>query len=220
MARWREMGMEVVILQTGNIRRQGAEEHIHIPFWTETGAPLGRQCTRHFKINPMRRYLRKRLGFDPSSAPAPPPGSIEQWLGFTLDEKTRAKKSRVQYIVNKFPLLDMNYSRDNCSLWYQEHRLPEPPKSACVCCPFRRASEWIELRDQSPEEWTAAVEFDEANRDNPLALRGSTADELYVYRDEPVPLLEADLEFYAEKDKRQYGVQLPLFGCESGYCGT
>ena len=224
VARWREMGMPVVILPTGDIRKEAAESHIHIPFWTDSGGPLRRQCTRHFKIDPMKRYLRERLGYHPSKAPAPPAGAIEQWIGITLDEWTRAKPSRVQYIVNRWPLLEMKISREDCSLWFQAHDLPVPPKSACVCCPYRRPAEWIRLRRSSPGEWAQAVAFDKANRDNPLAQRGatgpgSTADQLYLYR-ELVPLGEANLEAAAARERRRYGVQLPLFACESGFCGV
>lgn len=220
--RWRKLGLEVVVLPTGDIRRDGAEEHVHIPFWTEGGGPLRRQCTRHYKIAPMKRYLRERLGYDPSKPPAPPARSIEQWIGITVDEWTRAKRSRVAYITHRWPLLEMKLARWDCRQWFEDHDLPIPPKSACVCCPYRRPSEWLEMREQDPDEWRAAVEFDESNRANPLAARGaaSTADELYIYRYDQIPLADAPLESDAERERRIYGVQLPMFGCESGFCGV
>jgi hypothetical protein len=218
--RWIGMGLDVVVLPTGNIRREAAEEHIHIPFWTDGGGPLRRQCTRHFKLDPMKRFLRERLGYHPSEPPAPPAGAIEAWLGITLDEWTRAKRSRQKYIVNRWPLLERKMSRWDCVQWYIDHDMPIPPKSACVCCPYRRASDWLEMRDSAPEEWQQAVEFDRINRENPLAVRaGSTADYLYIYRCDQIPLGEADLESDAAKERRVYGTQMPMFACESGYCG-
>lgn len=47
--RWRKMGMRVEIVTIGNVREQGAEGHIHIPFFTDGGGPMRRQCTPHFK---------------------------------------------------------------------------------------------------------------------------------------------------------------------------
>ena len=75
------------------------------------------------------------------------------------------------------------------------------------------------MRDNAPDEWQAAVAFDEANRDNPLAeCGGSQSDELYLWR-EAEPLVSADLERAAAKERRVYATQLPIFACESGYCG-
>jgi hypothetical protein len=196
----RERDVEVAIIQTGDIRIQGAKEHIHIPFWTASGGPLRRQCTRYFKIAPIKRYLRQRLGYHPSLPPHPKSGSVEQWLGVTVDEWRRATPNWVQYIVHRWPLLELKLNRGDCAVWLQDHDLPVPVKSACIGCPYRSASEWLELREQSPEEWAEAVAFDRENRHNPLAARaGSTADELYIWRGLEA-LDKADLEAAAERE--------------------
>jgi hypothetical protein len=140
-------------------------------------------------------------------------------MGITVDEYTRAKRSRVQFIRHRWPLLENYMARDECADWLHAHGLPIPPKSACIGCPYRRASEWIEMRETAPDEWKQAVTFDEANRNNPLASRGfPTADMLYVWRGRE-PLGAVDLEFEAAKERRIYATQLPMFACESGYCG-
>lgn len=215
-------GLRVEIVSAGNVRLEGAHDHVHIPFWTETGAPLNRQCTRHFKIDIMKRFLRKHLGYT-QKPPHPPPGSVEQWMGITTDEKQRAKKSRVQYIRHRFPLLELGMDRQDCADWLKAHDLPVPIKSACIGCPFRRASEWLAMKEEAPEEWADAVAFDKENRNNPLAQRGgpSIADELFIWR-EAEPLDEADLEFAAATERRiTAGRQLSMFPqCESGFCGV
>jgi len=214
-----DRGLQVVVLSTGNIRQLAAKEHVHIPFWTSDGGPLRRQCTRHFKMDPIKRYIRQALGYHPSKAPSPKPGSVETWLGITVDEWTRAKASRVKYITNRWPLLELKMDRVACRRWLEDHGLPVPPKSACVCCPYRRASEWLEMKEQAPEEWQAACDFDNTNRYNPLLERGgSTADEVYLWR-ESEPLDQADLVAAARREQQRYGIQLPMFACESGYCG-
>ena len=77
------------------------------------------------------------------------------------------------------------------------------------------------MRKQSPSEFEEACKFDDENRANPLAVRGnSTADELYIYRGDTIPLSDADLESDAERERRYYGTQLPMFACESGFCGV
>ena len=215
--RWRALGLDVYILGGQDIHQYGATDHKHMPFWTDTKAPIRRECTRFFKIDPIKRKVRELLGFDKSKPPHPKPGAAVMWLGITVDEWTRAKPSRIAFMVNRYPLLVAKMDRDDCTTWLKGHGVPVPPKSACIGCPNRRASEWIDIRDNAPEEWRQAVEFDEANRDNPLAR--STADELYIWR-EAEPLAEADLDDAARRERRYYGTQMPMFAYESGFCGV
>lgn len=208
-------GVPVHVVSAGNVFLQGAEEHIHIPFFTETGAPLRRQCTRKFKIVPIKHELRRLIGFHSSRPPHPRPGSIVQWLGISLDEYQRMKPSRVKYIVHKFPLVEERLTRNDCVEYLEARGLPVPIKSACVGCPYRRASEWLEMKETSPGEWADVIAFDELNRENPLAAReGSTVDKLYVYQ-KSVPLVSADLVGDARRERKS--VQLPLI-CDAGYC--
>lgn len=215
---WLEQrGIRTDVVSVGNIYELGAKEHIHIPFWTNNGGPLRRQCTREFKIRPIRRHVRELAGYDPSDPPHPPPGSIEQWIGFSWDESERLKDSPVKFIVNRHPLIERAMTRQDCVDWLKAHGLPVPIKSACIGCPYRTASEWIELRDGSPDEWQAAIGFDERNRHNPLAERGkSTDDEIYIYK-YAQPLAKANLE--ADATRERQGKQLPLFLCD-GPCHT
>ena len=206
--------IETVQLETGNVLKDGAAEHIHIPFWTSSGAPLLRQCTLHYKIYPMRRWARQKLGFNPSKAPAPPPGSIQQWIGISLDEYKRYADSDVKYIRHCYPLLDFGMTRIDCVTWLRNHKLPVPPKSACIVCPYRRPSEWVELRDNEPESFVRAVEFDETNRCPKSS--SVTANKLFIYRNpitgQPEPLRDADLDAAAVWESEQVRrIQLPLF---------
>ena len=215
--RAREVRVEIV--SAGNVRDDGAVNHIHIPFWTANGGPLRRQCTMDFKIVPVKQCLRKLMGFDSSKPPHPKPNSVEQWIGFSLDEWTRIKESRVKFITHSWPLVEKQITRQDCKDYLTSHGLPVPPKSACIGCPYRQASEWIIMRDTAPNEFAEAVAFDESNRHNPLAVRGdSTADELYVYKG-GIALADADLEADAAREREREHFQMPLL-CESGYCWT
>ena len=215
----RERGMRVEIVTGGNVRDEGAIGHLHIPFWTSGGGPLQRQCTNHFKIVPVKHCIRKMLGFDPSKSPHPKPNSVEMWIGFSLDEWTRIKESRVKFITHVWPLVEKQMTRQHCKDYLVSHGLPVPPKSACIGCPYRQASEWLVMRDTAPDEFAEAVAFDESNRHNPLAVRGdNSADELYVYKG-GVALADADLETDAAREREREHFQMPLL-CESGYCWT
>ena len=216
-AAWlRERGVRVEIVSAGNIRKLGAEEHIHMPFWTSNGGPLQRQCTAEFKIAPVRRRLRELAGYDAALPPHPPAGAIELWMGISWDEIERMNQSRVRFIAHRWPLIEKRMTRNDCVSYLEAHGLPVPLKSACIGCPFRRASGWIEIRDNAPDEWSEALAFDEFVRHNPLAKYGvSTADTLYIYRGR-VPLDVANLEADAARERQ--GKQVALFFCEAGYC--
>lgn len=210
-----QRGQRVEIVSAGNIRELGAENHVHIPFWTSTGGPLKRQCTRDFKIRPIRRRCREILGYPPDRPPHPPPGAIEKWLGISWDEWQRMKSSKVSFEVNRYPLIEKHITRSDCKNYLSSLQLPIPPSSSCVCCPYRSASAWIEMREDGTSDFQDAIEFDEANRHNPLAKRGkSTADELFIYQYSP--LKDADLERDAARERK--ATQPPLFICEEGHC--
>ncbi len=145
-----ERGIPVYIVSAGNVKIQGAEEHNHIPFWTSKGGPLMRQCTKHYKITPIKRQARILAGFHKNKPPHPPAGQIVQWLGISLDEYQRMNQSRLQYIVHRYPLVEKRITRWDCIDYLRKKRLPVPIKSACVGCPYRQPSEWIEMRKESP----------------------------------------------------------------------
>src|SRR3546814_11279254 len=60
-----------------------------------------RQCTRNFKIRPIRREVRRLLGKPGRAYIAP--GSVEQWIGISLDEADRMQPSGVRFLVNRYP---------------------------------------------------------------------------------------------------------------------
>ena len=130
-SRWlAAFGIPVVVTEARNIRHDGAKAHVHVPFWTVSGAPLSRQCTREFKIRPVRRALRAWLGLPRVGGVPLPPATVEQWIGFSLDEARRCKSSGVASVVNRFPLVELGLTRTDCALYLQEKRLPVPVKSA------------------------------------------------------------------------------------------
>jgi len=175
------------------------------PFFTPS--PLGpkeamlrRQCTDAYKLEPILRKLRRLIGLRPRQR-APKTPVINLSLGISRDEAHRAKPSLVPWIKREFPLLDRSLRRWDCIQWLRRHEYPEPPKSACIGCPYHSAVQWASL---TTTEMASAIEVDEAIRHG---LRG-THGPLYLLRSLR-PL--ADAQFAAEPD---------LFGNEcEGMCG-
>lgn len=123
---------------------------------------LNRQCTDAFKISVVRRAVRAELGASPRAHVAP--DAVEQWIGISTDEADRMNVSGVQYVENRYPLIERGMSRADCVDWLLSHGYPEPPKSACIGCPFTSDARWADMKRNRPEEFADAVAFDEAIR--------------------------------------------------------
>ncbi len=90
-------------------------------------------------------------------------------------------------------------------------RIPPPPKSACIGCPYRSDESWIQMRDERPEEFADAVEFERAILGG---ISGTNKSGVYLHRS-LAPLDRVEFKTKAE---------LPLFSeftqeCE-GLCGV
>lgn len=173
-------------------------------------APLSRQCTGHYKIEPINLEARTALGFKPRQRIAR--GSVEMWIGISVDEVVRAGASFERWIVNRHPLLEARMSRSDCESWLQRNGYDIPCKSACTFCPYRTNAEWRRLRDEDPDAFAQACEIDALIREGFIRTdRGTSTGKLYVHRSLK-PL--ANLDFSSAEDRGQ-GM---LMVCEAG-CG-
>lgn len=134
-------------------------------FWVPSGIPHysingdgshghgPRQCTHDFKLIPIMRELRRLM------KEAGVKHAI-QWIGISLDEAHRMRTSRVRYATNHYPLVDLRMKRISCLLWMEKHGYPAPPRSACVFCPYHSNAEWRRLKNEEPDSFAAAVQFE------------------------------------------------------------
>jgi hypothetical protein len=171
-----------------------------VPFYTTTG--LGaRQCTYQFKLRPIHKKVRELLGGKT------PKGGAEMWIGISYDEMIRMKDSRVKYMVNRWPLVEREIRRRDCLSWMERNGYPKPPRSACLGCPFKRDSEWRELRDGPKDEWEATVAADK------LLRQESRKVDQFMHRSLK-PLDEVDLSTAEDRGQLNF-----LSECE-GMCGV
>ncbi|WP_042776340.1 hypothetical protein [Sinorhizobium fredii] len=218
-----QLPFPVHVVTDGNLREQlvarsagRAGRFLTVPFFLKhrnDAHGIGRrQCTSHYKVEPIREKIRELLGRPKGPVPA---GSAEKWIGISVDEVIRATPSKVRFEIDRFPLLKKRMTRADCLGWLRRHGYPEPPKPSCIGCPFHSDRMWREMRDQRPEEWADAIEIDKLIRrpiDRPGAssLRG----EQFMHA-QRVPLDQVDLTTYEDRG------QLNLFvhECE-GLCGV
>ncbi len=126
---------------------------------------LRRSCTREYKLDPIFREVRKRLGAEPGGR-VPRGRSARCLIGISTDEAHRAKPSPKPYIENHYPLLDADISRSRCHDLVTSAGLPRPRKSACVFCPYHDNLAWQDLKVNHPHDFSRAVAFDRAVRDS------------------------------------------------------
>lgn len=169
----------------------------------ETEGLLTRDCTKDFKVSVIQQAVRQIMRDQEAS-------KVIQWIGISLDETMRMKPSRVGYSEHRWPLIEKRMSRHDCLLWMERNSFPKPPRSACVYCPHHSNAEWRRLRDEEPEAWNRAVEFDAKIRVGIHKVKAKC----FVHRD-CVPLPEVDL---STDDERGQGL---LWGNEcEGMCGV
>jgi hypothetical protein len=181
-----------------------------VPWFTEKGGMGRRQCTKEYKIRPLEKKMRELLGYKPRQRI--PPGSCEVWIGISLDEAIRMKPAFNKWQVNRWPLVERGLHRRHCLEWLKDHGYPEPPKSACIGCPYHTNAMWRDMRDNDPGSWEDAVEIDAVLRDGGPARKMTELE--YMHRD-LVPLDQVDLR--TAEDKGQ--LNMFLNECE-GMCGV
>ncbi|WP_208621148.1 MULTISPECIES: hypothetical protein [Azospirillum] len=169
---------------------------------------IRRQCTSTCKVVPVQRKVRELARIAGWCSPTIP--VVEAWLGISLEEAARMKPSTEGWQVNRWPLVERRMTRRDCLLWLARHGYPEPPRSACIGCPFHSDAQWRRLRNGDPDAWADAVAVDRAICTGFCGIRG----EVYLHRS-AVPLDEADLMTEADRG------QLDLWSNEcEGLCGV
>jgi hypothetical protein len=119
---------------------------------------LMRRCTRDYKLNPIVRELRRALSVQRGCKKV----IVTQWIGISLDEAHRMKPPLAPWMQNRYPLVDGEITRQDCLCWMRQHGFPQPPRSACVFCPYHSDAEWLRLKTEEPAAFRKAVEWERA----------------------------------------------------------
>lgn len=222
-----QFNIPVHIVSKGNIRKhtiegfiRGSKAHgkryatlpLRVLNTDGTNGMLRRQCTREYKIEPIERFIRRKiLGMHKhQSAPA---GAVDQWFGISCDELRRVRFSEVRWKQHVYPLCNLpdNYlvkpmSRLMCIEWLGQHYPNHSvPKSSCIGCPYHTNANWREVK-RNPNEWADVLAVDNAIR------WGKNMDgQAYLHRS-CRPLAEADLD----ENQLTLGFEEECLG----YCGN
>lgn len=132
-----------------------------------------RQCTRDYKILPIKAKVRELLGMTKGQQARHFFGvkrgdkvlpCVEQWIGISTDEIERLKVSDVPFIALRHPLIEARMSRRDCERWLTDRQYAIPTKSACTFCTYHDNGQWRSLRDSDPAAFEDACVVDEGLR--------------------------------------------------------
>ena len=112
--------------------------------------PTFRDCTKKFKITPIRQYIRKKY----------PKETFEMSIFIARDEFHRMRNSDVQYIKNNYPLVDQKITRDDRLEIIKSNGYDLPIKSGCFFCPFNTKKRWIDLRNNHKDLFEKSKELE------------------------------------------------------------
>lgn len=214
-----QLSFPVYRVSAGDIRRDllggsntTGQKFSSMPFFTDGGGMGRRQCTKEYKIEPIRKKTRELLGV--SKGKRVPKGVVvEQWIGISTDEMVRCKDNRDKWTVNRWPLIEAELSRVDCHTWWKDNVKSnrELAKSACIGCPYHDNKIWRDMRDNDPESWLQAVDFDKKIRNH--SLKGGMDQPQFVHRSLK-PLDEVDLSTAEDRGQMNW-----LDECD-GMCGV
>ena len=202
-----QLSYEVVTVSAGNLQEDilsgsnasGEYTFLGIPCYVVnpdgTNSVLKRQCTSDYKLKPIYQEIRSRLGLNKGQR-APKNVRVEMWLGISSDESERMKPGLYEYVVNKYPLIDLGFSRAQLVRWFTDNYPGRSlQRSACIGCPYHSNKVWAEMKESSPYQFAHAVNIDRALRSGQAAskVRGTA----YLHRSR-TPLENADLSVPAK----------------------
>lgn len=188
-----------------------------IPAFTLFRGSVGmtrRQCTREYKIEPIRRKVRELIGLAPGQR-GPRVPVVRQVIGISLDEIQRIKDSGSAYVENVYPLIDRRMTRRDCLAWMEARGYPLPGKSSCTFCPYHDDAMWRAMRDGDAGAWSDAVAVDRALRGGAARAAQALDADIYLHRS-CVPLDQVDLSTAEDAGQGVFGF---VNECE-GVCGV
>lgn len=126
---------------------------ILIPAYTTEGAhDVGKLPT--FCSNEWKKHVMRRWAVEQGVTQA------DVWMGFSTDELRRATLPSGKW-QHRYPLLERKMSRGDCVALVKRIGWPEPPRSSCWMCPNKSSHEWQHLKENSPEDFERAAQFEQ-----------------------------------------------------------
>lgn len=119
-----------------------------------------RSCSDKYKMRPQKRYVSELIQAKEVWSKGEP---ITRLIGFDAGEPWRVRGSESDRYVNRFPLIEWEWAREECISAFERHGIDVPPKSSCFFCPEMQEWEIVELNQNHPELAARAVAMEHNN---------------------------------------------------------
>lgn len=172
---------------------------------------LNRSCTRDYKITPVQREAKRRIGHQPGKR-LPKEPVVEVWIGITMDEIHRMDMSQEPWIQHRFPLVEIGWARHDCDRFLYDLFGIRFGHSGCIDCSFRSPEEWLDMMMRDPDDYERACQDDEKIRHGLPNVKQPA-----FIHDSLKPLREIDWQ--AEIERRRGTLLGWGNSCGSGACG-
>lgn len=166
----KKAGIPFVVLQadlySDYMQDFGQKRVTSIPFWTLAPdgkkAKMRRNCTLDYKINRIQQYARYNLhGYRSYQRTREEDKKAhEMHIGFSFEERHRAKEKSHPMYVNVFPLITMGATRADNYKYILETWGLETKASACLFCPFHRNYFFHFISKEHGENYAQVVAMD------------------------------------------------------------
>lgn len=171
------------------------KETLLIPAFTTQSGDVGKMpnlCSGEWKTRVVQRWLREQ-GVKRANI----------WIGYSIDEKHRIRVKTGAW-THSWPLIEKKLRRQDSINYVQRMGWPEPPRSACWMCPNMGLIERKHQKENEPEDFSAACDFEGAiqRRDEDVWLTGMA-----------IPLKDIDFDNLNEGQMDMIGSHCPNTGC-------
>ncbi|MDL2248159.1 hypothetical protein LJB89_00480 [Tyzzerella sp. OttesenSCG-928-J15] len=150
------------------IHKFGEARVVAVPFWSiaedGTKAKMQRHCTLDYKILVIQKYVKREMLHFKQYQHLRPEDLFahEMHLGFSYEEKKRSFTSKNNMFVNRYPLAEMGWKREDTYKYVLETWGLETKASACIMCPFHRNYFFKHLKENYPDtDYKKLLELDQ-----------------------------------------------------------
>lgn len=159
-------GIKFHQVSNGNIREESMSGERTIPLFVHNKqgkvGMMDRRCTFRYKVDPLIKKQRRLVYLMPNQRYD---GHLATTIfGISAEESRRMRDAAYPWMKHEYPLVDMKMTRADCIAYAKEHGYNVPPRSACIGCAYKSTAAWVQMREESPDDWQDVVEFDRALR--------------------------------------------------------
>lgn len=187
-----------------------------MPFWVvdekgKQGMTPVKSCSFKYKTDVIMKELRIREDIKTFSKKE---HIINMFIGFSSDEIGRVKPNPLSYSVNKFPLVDMNFTKQMCIDYVYEKLGFRPQSSVCNMCYANKFDRMYKVYTSDKEGWEKVLKLDDAMankpKNHPLNRTGKYEVYMFNWQSKMGKRLK-DIDMEEEYKRRHQYTQLSIY---------